>query len=163
MLARRHKRGVAIVAAALFLFVAGMARSALADEPTTYSPTPVNAMLTKVIDGPPGYKPTGDTYTFSFTRVSPSDAPPIADYVMTVGDDVTLTQGTTSLQQAAVQVSVADILEHGLPATGWPHAGVFEYRVRETGFTQATQESSAHFIINPSSAEYTLRITVKNA
>ena len=176
----RLRRGGA-VAAALALAIAGFGTvPALAEGEATYDPQ--DALLTKVIDAPAGTDASQDAYVFHFagggevtesgdklfsdgveqdgsTIKADDTVPTIPDATLNgipFTDGNTLSNGQTS--QAVVQISIKKILEDG--GVEFPHAGVYTYVVTEQSSSTAMTDGT---YINPSQAQYKLRIRVINS
>ena len=183
MFVKLRKRGAIVVALVLAMVGLGVI-PALAEGEPTYAPG--EAVLTKVIDGAADTDASNDKYYFHFAgagEVKDGDAeaeqnpdsiyadgveqdmhtlkvgdvvPEIADVELTgtvLSAANSLSNGQTS--QAVVQKSIKDILR----SVKFPHAGVYTYVVTEQSSSTAMTDGT---YINPSQAQYKLRIHVVN-
>ncbi len=185
MFVKLRKRGAIVVALVLAMVGLGVI-PALAEGEPTYAPG--EAVLTKVIDGAADTDASNDKYYFHFAgagEVKDGDAeaeqnpdliyadgveqdmhtlkvgdvvPEIADVELT-GTELSaansLNNGQTA--QTVVQKSITDIL--GEKNVVFPHAGVYTYVVTEQSASTKLTDGT---YINPSQAQYKLRIYVVN-
>lgn len=162
MLTSLRKRGVALLAVILTLAGIGISAPALAEEEDTrtspFYTSADQAYLTKVIDAAENLDTSADTYTFQFAKIT-EDAPTIDSKVVkgVVMDDAH-SRGTSSIKQAVVRTPLSEILN----GVVFPHAGVYEYTVTEASALR-DPNSTDKVYINPSAAEFILRVTIKNS
>ncbi|MBR3316400.1 MAG: hypothetical protein IKG21_01080 [Atopobiaceae bacterium] len=184
MLQQISRRGAILAAFLLAIACVGFATSALAIGDPTYDLE--DAVLTKVIDAPADTDTSDDEYVFRFAgggevkegnveagqnrdnvysdgveqdgaTIKVGDIVPTINDVPLNGipftDGNTLSNGQTS--QAAVQMSIKDMLG----SVEFPHAGVYTYVVTEQSASTKLTDGT---YINPSQAQYKLRIYVVN-
>lgn len=177
MFPQLRKGRLALALAMVAVFCMGFVAPALAEDVKTYAPG--DAVLTKVIITPVGTNTKDDEYVFHFAgggTVTQSGDTISSDGVEQDGttikvDDVvptipdltlkgvqydannTLTNG--QIAQAVVQKSITEILE----GVEFPHAGVYTYVVTEQSALTKLDDGT---YINPSQAQYKLRIRVTN-
>ncbi len=170
-----------MLAALLGVANVGLARAQEGTSNTT-TLTPVNqAVLTKVIIASEGTNASVDTFSFQFKGAGlVRDATDgtnnlvvddvVQDSTLQAGDrvpsipnavlqGVQLTASNSNYMDGLYQVAVQKPMSEVLQNVTFPHAGVYTYRVSEVpAFTNLTDGT----MVNPSGAEYILRVYVQN-
>lgn len=139
------KKLVSLVLAFAFCFALGT--TALAQNATGTEVQPATATIVKELQIPEGTTTPQASFTFTLTALSPADAPEISDKTISFTTD-----------QAATDQKVLGTADLFSDVT-FPHAGIYQYIVKETSDTYATVDGE---VMTYSHAEYTLTVVVAN-
>jgi len=161
---KKSKVLVALVLA-LALSLGGIVAALAADLPksTGTADSPAEAAITKHLQLPKGTIVPTINFTFSVTAVSVDEVPAATAGNMPVIGTITIpfnagkTGDTDTDNITHIYVQSEDIFADA--AGKWPHAGVYEYDVKETN----SDINTTHETMNCSAAEYRLRVYVLEA